>query len=98
MFDYYCKFDSEEQAMSVLYRREGIIEANEELGIEANEGSLVPNFDCIDILGLIYEPTSEEGEEPVALPGFHVNVRNFTQTNLLDNFLVYPSHPRRVWA
>ena len=98
MFDYYCKFDSEEQAMSVLYRREGIIEANEEMGVEGNEGCLQPNFDCIDVIGLIYAPITEEGEEPVALSGFHVNVRNFTQTNLLDNFLVYPSNPRRVWA
>lgn len=89
-FDYYLKFEDEAQAMSVLYRKEGVT--------EEYEGYDVPNFDNIDIIGTIYEPTVDEETPPVAIDGFHVNVRNYTETNELDSYLVFPTNPRRIWA
>lgn len=106
MFDYHLKFIDENQAMSVLYRKEGVVEAYPENGIEANEGYAVPNFDCIDIIGAIYKPTGEvttdeEGNEiPVMadVGGFHVNVRNYSATDALNDYVVTPKNPVRVWA
>lgn len=97
-FDYYLKFQDEAEAMSILYRKEGVVEADPEQGIEGSEGYLSPNFDNIDIIGTIYEMPQDPEEEPVVLPGFHANVRNYTETDLLDSYLVHPQNPRRVWA
>lgn len=97
-YDKYLKFTDEAQAMSVLYRKEGVVEANEELGIEANEGYDVPNFDNIDIIGTLYDPPLTEEGEPVALEGFHVNIRNYSPVEGLESFEVVPAFPRRVWA
>ena len=97
-YDKYLKFANETQSMSVLYRKEGVVEANEEQGIEANEGYDVPNFDNIDIIGTIYEPSVDEDTPPVALDGFHVNIRNFSPVEGLEEFSVNPKNPRRVWA
>lgn len=98
MYDYYLKFKDEAEAMSILYRREGVVEANEELGIEGSEGYLQPNFDNIDIIGTIYEMSQDEEVEPVALDGFHVNVRNYSPAVDLNAYVVLPQNPRRVWA
>ena len=104
-YDYLCKFESEEQALSVLYRKEGVVEADPEQGIEASEGYDVPNYDNIDIIGAIYKPTGEvtvvDGVEvPVMadVGGFHVNVRNSSPTDALDAYVVVPNNPVRKWA
>jgi hypothetical protein len=100
--DYLCKFSSEEQAKSVLYRKEGVVEANEELGIEANEGYDVPNYDMIDMIGAIYKPTGEtdaEGNPVMAdVGGYHVNVRNFSEAPELSAYAVTPTNQYRKWA
>lgn len=102
MFDYRLKFNDEAQAKSILYRKEGVVEANEELGIEANEGYDVPNYDMIDIIGAIYKPTGETDEEgnPVMadVGGYHVNVRHSAEVDTLNDFIVTPQNPVRVWA
>ena len=98
--DYHLKFTDEAQAQGVLYRKEGVVEANE--GIDANEGYDVPNFDNIDVIGIIYKPTGELDADgnPILAPldGWHVNVRNYTETTLLDDYLVFPTNPVRIWA
>ena len=101
-YDYLCKFESEAQAKSVLYRKEGVVEANEELGIEANEGYDVPNYDMIDIIGAIYKPTGETDEEcnPVMadVGGYHANIRNFKPAPELSAYTVTPTNQYRKWA
>ncbi len=101
-YDYLCKFESEEQAKSVLYRKEGVVEANEELGIEANEGYDVPNYDMMDIIGAIYKPTGEtdaEGNPVMAdVGGYHVNIRNFKPAPELSAYTVTPTNQYRKWA
>ena len=99
--DYHLKFTDESQAKSILYRKEGVVEANEEFGIEANEGYDVPNFDNIDIIGIIYKPTGELDAEGnpimVDLEGWHVNLRHEGEV-ALDEYVVYPTQPVRIWA
>ncbi len=101
-YDYLCKFESEAQAKSVLYRKEGVVEANEELGIEANEGYDVPNYDMIDIIGAIYKPTGEtdaEGNPVMAdVGGYHANIRNFSEAPELSAYTVTPTNQYRKWA
>lgn len=100
MFDYRLRFDSEEQAKSVLYRIEGVV--FDEEGNITDNGYDVPNYDCIDIIGAIYKPTGETDEEgnPVMadVGGYHVNVRNYSPAQGLDAYLVTPNNPVRVWA
>ena len=101
-FDKYLKFTDEAQANSVLYNK--VPTAFNEEG-EPTEWMDKPNYDNIDIIGTIYNPTGEveivDGMEVpvmVALEGFHVNVRNFTPTPELDEYSVTPTNPRRTWA
>jgi hypothetical protein len=105
MIDYYLKFTNKEEADAVLYRIEGAVEANEEMGAEAVEGYLVANYDNIDIIGTIYNPTGEvetieDMEVPVmvALDGYHVNVRHSVEAPELNAYAVTPTNPRRIWA
>ena len=97
--DYHLKFTDEAQAKSILYRKEGVVEANE--NTEANEGYDVTNFDNIDIIGIIYKPTgltdSEGNPIMVDLEGWHVNVRHEGEVEL-DEYVVYPTQPIRKWA
>ena len=52
----------------------------------------------IDVIGPLYAPPSEEGGEPILLPGYHVNVTPDEMTPELVPFVVTPSLLRRVWA
>lgn len=101
--DYYLSFTDEDAAKAVLYRIEGAVEANPEMGTEAVEGYQVANFANIDTIGVIYKPTGTDEEgipllEPI--PGWHVNVRTLEDEDgtPLEPFRVYPTKPRRVWA
>jgi len=101
-FDYYLKFTDEAQANSVLYIK--VPTAFNEEG-QVNEWMEKSNFDNIDILGIIYNPTGAtetvgDIEVPVtiALDGFHVNVRNYSQAPELDAYAITPTNPRRIWA
>ncbi len=93
-YDYLCKFESEAQAKSVLYRKEGVT--------EDNEGYDVPNYDMIDIIGAIYKPTGETDEEgnPVMadVGGYHANIRNFKPAPELSAYTVTPTNQYRKWA
>ena len=106
MQDYYLKFTDEAEARAVLYRKEGVVEADPENGIEAQEGYEVSNFANIDHIGTIWKPTgkmlqTEEGEVPemAPLPGYHVNVRVVGEdASALEAYQVFPDNPVRGWA
>jgi len=105
--DLYLKFENEDEMRSVLFEKvptawdntdpENIIET------EWEERQLFRNT---DILGVIYEGGSwdEEGNEveaPVALEGFHCNVRALPgeQVDTLETHKIEtPNSPERVWA
>lgn len=101
MTDFYLKFASEEEARSVLYTVTPAV-LNEE-GEVVTEEQVKPNYMNIDVLGVIYErPPVDAGEDyvPVALDGYHVNVRvvDGEDGNALQPFAVVPTQPRRVWG
>lgn len=54
----------------------------------------------IDIIGIIYDAPAEEGGEPVALSGWHVNTtpEYMAEHPELEPFQIVPSALRRVWA
>ena len=89
MQDLYLKFTSEAQANDVLYT---LVDEEKK-----------PNYRNIDVLGELYDPIPDpmpEGYSPVALPGWHVNVRliDGEDGTALEPFSVIPTNPRRVWA
>lgn len=51
---------------------------------------------AIDTIGVIYKPTGEESE-PVAIKGWHVNVRG-PDAPELEPWVVEVKTPARVWA
>ena len=54
----------------------------------------------IDRIGLLFEPPTQEGGEPVALAGWHANTTQevLTARPELEPFVVTPTRLRRVWA
>ena len=107
MTNLYLSFKDEAEAQAVLYHTEGAVEADEENGIEAQEGYEVPNYRNIDTIGIIYKPTGEmllgeDGEYPDMQPidGWHVNVllEEGEDAEALADYLVSPKQPVRVWA
>lgn len=84
--DFYLKFSDEQAARAVLFELEG------------EEITERPVYRNTDIIGTLYD--FPEMAEPVALEGWHVNVRldpDEDGTALLP-FAVTPTNPRRVWA
>ena len=104
MIDLYLKFTNEAQADSILYRMEGVVVANPEMGVEASDGYEVANFKNIDVLGTIYAHQEivdpENPPIPIALDGWHVNVRVMEDEDStpLQPYSVVPTNPRRVWG
>jgi hypothetical protein len=106
MTDYALKFIDEAEATSILYHKEGVIEASE--GIEANAGHDVANYQNIDVLGTLYTDDVANYQNidvlgtlytnDVALEGWHVNVRDEGECLELAQYIVFPKNPRRVWA
>lgn len=104
--DAYLKFASEAEANSVLYRIEGAVEADPEQGIEAVAGTQVPNYQNIDVLGIIYNNDAVIDADgnlvTAATPkaGWHVNVRALEgeDTTAIDPFSIKPTNPRRIWG
>tara|TARA_R110000772_G_scaffold69073_2_gene152825 strand:- start:989 stop:1327 length:339 start_codon:yes stop_codon:yes gene_type:complete len=107
-YDYLLKFESESQANSVLYTKVPTA-WSESVSMDeppvATEWMDKPNYDNIDIIGTIYNPTgeattNEDGFEVpvmVALDGYHVNIRHNTEASELDAYAVTPTNPRRIW-
>lgn len=96
--DLYLKFNSENQANSVLFN----------IQVIDNETVKIPKYTAIDIVGIIYKPSgnliqSEEGMIPEILPleGWHVNVRVTPEEDIskLEAYRIpEPKAPSRVWA
>ena len=102
MTDLYLKFSDEAEANSVLYT-----EVPTEWDEEGEPIAWVSqaNYANIDVIGTIFEggEWDAEGEvitEPVALEGWHVNVRVIAGEDgePLQQFSVVPQNPRRVWG
>ena len=105
--DLYLKFENEEQMRSVLFEKVPTAWDNTDqenpIETEWEERQLYRNT---DIIGVIYKGGSwdEEGNEveaPVALEGFHCNVRALPGESV-DALELYkietPNSPERVWA
>jgi len=105
MQDLYLRFNSESQALGLLYQRRETIQTDAGPVSRWLE-TPIPLFKNIDMIGLIYEQTGttiQDGQEvPVmqALPGWHANVRLLDDEDgsALEQFRVEPQNPRRVWA
>ena len=99
--DLYLKFTDQAQAQSVLYT-EVPTEWDEEG--EPTAWYTQPNYANIDMIGIMYEAQEvldpENPPEPVAIDGWHVNVRvvGNEDADVLQPFTVVPEHPRRVWG
>lgn len=101
MKDFYLKFADEAEAVSILYTITP--EVLDDEGNVTQQASTQPNYRNIDVLGELYDPIPDpmpEGYSPVALPGWHVNVRliDGEDGTALEPFSVIPTNPRRVWA
>ena len=102
--DLYLKFSDEAQANEYLYTQ---VPTEWD---DSDPDLLIPtawepraNFANIDVIGVIYEPQEivdpENPPEPVALEGWHVNVRIIDEDPTpLEPFMVEPAAPRRVWG
>jgi hypothetical protein len=109
MIDYYLKFTDELQANSILYTQVPTA-WSESVSMDeppiATEWMDKPNYDNIDVIGTIYKPTgtmltNEEGmeyPEMEAIEGYHVNIRNYTEAPELEQYVVVPTIPMRVWG
>ncbi len=105
--DYYLKFENEDEMRSVLFEKVPTAWDNTDqenpIETEWEEQQLYRNT---DIIGVIYKGGSwdEEGNEveaPVALEGFHCNVRALPgeSTDTLESYKIEtPNSPERVWA
>jgi hypothetical protein len=98
MNDYYLKFADEAAANAVLFA--STAEQLDEQGNVVVRASEAPNYVNVSVIGIMYEkPPLEapEGYMPVALEGWHVNVRAEASPEL-EPFQVFPLAPMRVWA
>ncbi len=100
MTDFYLKFASEEEANAILYTTRKEVVAETDLLRSVIDR---PSYSNIDVLGVLYEKPpvdAGEGYVPVALEGWHVNVRVVGDENgtALDAFKVEPKQPRRIWG
>jgi hypothetical protein len=95
MIDFMLRFSTEAEATAVLYEQVAV--AFDDEG-NPTDYEARPRFRNIDTIGVIYE--HQDDAEPVALPGWHVNVRALDGEDAsgLDAFEVHPASPVRVWA
>lgn len=102
--DYWIKTTDQEEWITQA-KQAGILVESVDL---ENNTILVPAQGIsVDIVGTIYTPGQYEYNpdgtvvvlvEPVALPGFHINIRSETEINT-DNLsiIAQPKNPVRVW-
>jgi len=77
------------------------------IDIDGNEVLVPAQGISVDIVGTIYTPGQYEYNpdgtvvvlvEPIALPGFHVNIRSETEINTNNlSVIAQPKNPARVW-
>jgi hypothetical protein len=99
--DLYLRFSDEAQATEYLYTQ--VPTEWDEEG-EPTAWVSQANFANMDVIGTIFEGGEWDAEgnvitQPVALDGWHVNVRLVGEDgSALEPFMVEPEHPRRVWG
>jgi hypothetical protein len=100
--DFMLRFSTEAEATATLYEQVPV--AFDDEG-NPTEFEARPRFRNIDTIGVIYQGGEWDADgnvlvEPVALPGWHVNVRALDGENTegLEAFEVHPESPVRVWA
>lgn len=105
--DYCLKFESKAAADAVLFTQVPTAWDNSGEEPVATEFYAQPNFQNIDVIGVIHKPTGEmlsgvDGVYPemAPIPGWHVNVRLVSgeDGSALEPFAVTPTSPVRVWA
>ena len=96
--DYFLKFPDQTTADSILYSEESYLHG------DTVEIVKKPKYIAIDVIGTIYKPTgnieiidNQEVPEMVAVTGYHVNVRHESEAPELQEFVVNPKTPTRVW-
>jgi hypothetical protein len=100
--DLYLKFADEAEADSVLYTVHPA--TLDEDGVTVSEQYTTPNYQNIDVLGIMYVdqpiPDPENPPPPIPEEGWHVNVRVVEGEDAapLEPFAVFPTLPRRVWG
>lgn len=86
MNDFFLKFDTEEQARSILFN---------------GDKQLFKNIDIIGTIYTPSMSMDEDGNPIMeSLQGYHVNLRALDDENTdsLLPFVVTPNHPVRVWG
>lgn len=96
--DYYLAFPDQIAADAVLYTTHDAV--TDEEGNVTTETYVTPNYANIDTLGVLYERQDDLEAEPVALSGWHINIRlvEGEDAEALQAFEVHPTLPRRVWG
>jgi hypothetical protein len=99
--DFYTRFSDEATANAILYTTTPAV--LDEEGNEVQAEYTTPNYINIDVLGVLYEKPPEPTPEdyvPVALEGWHVNVRVMPgeDASALEAYSIVPTMPRRVWG
>lgn len=99
--DFYLTFEDEAAAQAVLYTTTPAV--LDEEGNVTQEAYTTPNYINIDVLGVLYEQPPVDAPEdytPVALPGWHVNVRVMSDEDgePLVQYAVNPRTPIRIWG
>lgn len=94
MKDLYLRFASDGEAKQQLIA----------FGFQSNEeqGGLYHPVICLDVVGVIATTVGEEEPfEYIVEPGYHVNLRvidDELDLSRLNDFVVTPKSPARVWA
>jgi hypothetical protein len=88
--DLCLRFDTEEEATSILFNSQPI---GFDSDGKANEWSLVSKYANVDLIGIIYAKGLNVG-------GYHVNVRlaSGEDSSALDPYVIDVNTPIRVWA
>lgn len=96
--DFYLAFPDQAAADAVLYTTHDAV--TDEEGNVTAEAYVTPNYANIDTLGVLYERQDDPEAEPVAIPGWHINIRLVAgeDAGSLLQFQVTPTIPVRVWA
>ena len=98
MSDICLTFTDEAQALSVLFT--SVDQVTDAEGNVIVEDSVTPNYKNIDIIGTVYQANPDPEGDPIALPGYAVNVFTMPDEDeaALEPYVVVPSSRYRVWA
>lgn len=101
--DLFLKFPDEATATPLLFSSSEVTETHPETEEVTTKTVLTSKFQNMYVIGTIYEQPSApvvEDYVPVALDGWHVNVRlvEGEDSSEIEQYSVIPGNPRCVWA